>query len=129
MNPSARRGAKPSSHQTLSTSTRARSRSIRGSIRPTKLAEGDREYVIAPPALGWREKALPHVLEVEQAREEGGVPQQRVEWGDERDGGGRLRRRLQQRELLGEAEALATHALDVDGHERAELDHLLAQFV
>src|SRR5205814_4825210 len=31
-----RRGAKPSSHQTSSTSTRARSRSIRGSILPTK---------------------------------------------------------------------------------------------
>jgi hypothetical protein len=49
--------------------------------------------------------------------------------GDERDGGRRLRRRLQQRELLAEDEALAAHALDVDGHERAELDKLLAQCV
>ena len=38
-------------------------------------------------------------------------------------------RRLQQRELLGEDEALAAHALDVDGHERAELHQLLAQRV
>src|SRR5439155_13080459 len=91
--------------------------------------EGDREHVIAPTALGRREKDLPHVVEGEQVREEGGVPQQRVEWGDERDGGGRLRRRLQQREFLGEDEALAAHALDVEGHERAELDQLLAEFV
>src|SRR6266542_6632574 len=33
------------------------------------VAEGEREYVIAPPALCRGEKALPHVLEVEQARE------------------------------------------------------------
>src|SRR5579884_410622 len=35
-NPAARRGAKPSSHQTPSTATRPSARSIRGSIRPTK---------------------------------------------------------------------------------------------
>ena len=35
----------------------------------------------------------------------------------------------EQRELLGEDEALAAHALDLDGHERAELDQLLAQLV
>src|SRR5207247_4096277 len=35
-NPSARRGANPCSHQTPSTYTRDSSRSIRGSIRPTK---------------------------------------------------------------------------------------------
>ena len=35
----------------------------------------------------------------------------------------------QQRELLGEDEALAAHALDLDGDERAELDQLLAQLV
>ena len=48
---------------------------------------------------------------------------------DERDGGRRLRRRLQQRELLGEDETLAAHSLDLDGHERAELDQLLAELV
>ena len=35
----------------------------------------------------------------------------------------------QQRELLGEDEALAAHALDLDGHERAALDQLLVQLV
>src|SRR6266511_538283 len=93
------------------------------------VAEDDREHVIPPSALCRREKALPHVVEGEQTREQGGVPQQRVERGDERDGGGRLRRRLQQRELLGEDEALAAHALDVDGHERAALDQLREQLV
>ena len=43
--------------------------------------------------------------------------------------GSRLWRRLQQHELLGEDEALAAHALDVDGHERAELDQVLAELV
>ena len=88
-NPSARRGAKPSSHQTLSTSTPARV-PVDPRLDPADeaVAEDDREHVIAPTALRRREEALPHVLEVEQAREEGGVPQQRVERGDERDGGG-----------------------------------------
>ena len=57
------------------------------------------------------------------------MSQQRVERGDERDRGGRLRRSLQQRDLLGEDQALAAHALDVDGHERALLDQLLPQLV
>ena len=43
--------------------------------------------------------------------------------------GGRLRGRFQQRELLGEDQALGAHALDVDGHERTGRDQLLAQFV
>src|SRR6184192_1509398 len=38
------------------------------------VAEGDRENVIAPTALCRREEALPDVVEVEQARQEGGVP-------------------------------------------------------
>ena len=93
------------------------------------VAEEDREHVVAPTALRRREKALPHVVEVEQAREEGGIPQQRVERGDERNGKRRLWRRLQERELFSEDEALAAHALDVDGHERTELDQFVAQLV
>jgi hypothetical protein len=44
--------------------------------------------------------------------------------GDKRDGGCRLGRRLQERQLFGEDEALAAHALAVDGRERSgELEH------
>jgi hypothetical protein len=92
-------------------------------------AEDDREHVIAPPAPGRREEALPHVVVAEQARQEGGVPHQRVERGDERDAGDRLRRSLQQRDLLGEDEARAAHALDVDGHKRAEFHQFLPELV
>src|SRR5205807_10160323 len=87
------------------------------------------KHVITPAAPCRREETLPDVREIEQVREEGCVPQQRVERGDERDGWRRLRRRLQQRDFLFEHEALAPHALDVDGHERAELDQLLVQRV
>ena len=93
------------------------------------VAEADREHVPAPAALRRREEALPHVVEVKQARHQGVIPQQRVERGDERDRGRGLRRGLQQRELLRQDQALAAHALDVDGHERAELDQLLTQRV
>ena len=41
----------------------------------------------------------------------------------------RLRWRLEQREFLGEDEALGAHALDVDGHERGVFDELLVQRV
>ena len=74
-------------------------------------------------------KPSQNVVVGEQAGEKGGVPQQRVERRDERDGGGRLGRSLQQRGLLGQDEALAADALDVDGHQRAELDQLLPQLV
>ena len=42
---------------------------------------------------------------------------------------GRLWGSLQQLGLLGEDKTLAAHALDVDGHERAELDQLFPQLV
>src|SRR5262249_42620415 len=59
------------------------------------VSEDDREHVVAPAAPGRREEALPDEVEVEQVREERGVPQQRVERRDERDRGGRLRGSLQ----------------------------------
>ena len=45
----------------------------------------------------------------------------------ERDGGRRLRRRLQQLDVLADDEAFAAHALDLDGNELAALDQLLAE--
>src|SRR5262249_32210079 len=45
----------------------------------------------------------------------------------ERDGGRGLRRRLEQRELLGDDKALSAHSLDRDRYEGAELDELLVQ--
>src|SRR5204862_6713141 len=93
------------------------------------VTEQARGALSPPAALRRREEALPRVVEVEQAREQRGVPQERVERGDERDGRRRLRRRLQKRELLGDDEALAAHALDVDRHERTGLDQLFVQLL
>src|ERR1041385_5201636 len=50
------------------------------------VAEEDREDVVAPAALLRLEEPLPHELEVEQAGEQGGIPEKRVERRDERDG-------------------------------------------
>ena len=112
-------GAKPSSHQSPSTSTRA-SVPVDPRLDPADEAvpEDDRQHVPAPAALRGREEELPHVVEVEQAPEQGAVPDQRIERGEERDRGRRLRRRLQQLDVLAEDEALAAHALDLD-RERA----------
>src|SRR5207247_4195081 len=71
----------------------------------------------------------PHVVEVEQAPKEAAVPDQRIERWKERDGGRRLRRRFQQRDVLAKGEAFAAHALDLDGNELSALDELLAQRV
>src|SRR5437773_1261210 len=93
------------------------------------VAEHDRQDVPAPTALGGWQEELPHVVEVEQAAEEAAVPNQGIEGGKERDGGRRLRRRLQQLDVLSEDEALAAHARDLDWNELAALDELLAQDV
>ena len=84
--PSARRGTKPSSHQRSSTCTRPLSRSIRGSILPTKRSPKQyRQHVPAPAAPGRRGEELPDVLEAEEGSEEWTVPHQGVERRQERD--------------------------------------------
>ena len=70
---------------------------------------------------------VPDVVEPEQGSEQGSVPDEGVERRQERDGGRRLRRRLEQPNLLLEHVALAANALDVDGDERTALDQLFAQ--
>src|SRR4029453_12739556 len=74
-----------------------------------------------------RQEELPHIVEAEQAAKEAAIPDQWIERGKECDGGRRLRRSFQQRDVLGEDEAFAVHSLDHDGDELAELDQLLAQ--
>ncbi len=126
--PSARRGAKPSSHQRPITSTRLSSRSMRGSIRPTKRSRNeDRQHVPAPSSLRRRVEELPDVVELEQGSEQRPVPDERVERRQERDRRRRLRRILQQPDLVLQDEALPAHALDRHGDELAVLDQLLAQ--
>jgi hypothetical protein len=74
-----------------------------------------------------RQEEFPHIVEVEQAPKEAAVLDQRIKRGKERDGGRRLRRRFQQRDVLADDEAFAAYALDVDGNELAQLDQLLAE--
>src|SRR5437870_3249379 len=89
--------------------------------------ERDRQHVPAPTSLGGWHEELPHVVEVEQAPKEAAVPDQRIEWGKERDGGRWLRRRFEQLHFLSEDETLAAHALDLDGNDLSELNEVLAQ--
>src|SRR5262249_39917759 len=90
------------------------------------VAEDHREHVPAPAAPPRPHAQLADVVEAEQAAEQGAVPDERVERREERDGGRRLWRRLQQRDLVAQDEALAPQALDLDRDELAELDQLLA---
>src|ERR671919_1570500 len=80
-----------------------------------------------PSALGRRVEELPHVVELEQRAEQIAVPDQRIERREERDRRRWLRRRFEQSDLVAEDEALAAHALDLDGNEVAVLDELLAE--
>src|SRR5919201_1820433 len=89
--------------------------------------ENERQHVPAPTALGRWHEELPHVVEVEQASKEAAVPDQRIERGKECDGGGRLRWRFQQFDVLLDHEALAANTVDVDRNELAALDELVAQ--
>ena len=124
-NPSARFGANPSSHHKPSTSTRRRSRSMRGSIRPTNRSpKEDRQDVVAPAPLLRLEEALPDEVEPEQALEQFRVPEERVERGDKRDRRRRLGRRVERGGLGRRDEPLAAHSLHRDRHELAALDEL-----
>src|SRR5262249_22101242 len=78
------------------------------------VAEENRQHVVTPATLLGLEEPLPDEVEIEQLLEERGVPEQRVERGDERDGGSRLGRLLEQRGLFRDDEPLASHALDLD---------------
>src|SRR5687768_7813215 len=91
------------------------------------VAEEDRQHVPAPPPLGRRVEELPDVVELEQRTEEAAVPDQRIERREERNRGRRLRRRFEQSDLVAEDEALAAHALDLDGNEVAVLNELIAE--
>ena len=129
-NPSARRGAKPSSHQRSSTCTRALS-PVDPRLEPADeaVAEEHWQHVPTPAALRGRHEELPHVVEAEEAPEEAAVPDQRVERGEERDRGRRLGRPFERRDLLAEDEALCAHTLHLDRNELPALDELLAQSV
>src|SRR5215211_6073195 len=91
------------------------------------VAEQDRQHVPAPTALGGWVEELPDVLEVEQRLKKGPVPDDRIERRQKRDGGRRLRRRSEQVDLLGQHQALAAHALDIDRYELAGLDELVPE--
>src|SRR5205085_11212368 len=65
--------------------------------------------------------------ELEQGREQAAVPDQRVERREERDRRRRLGRRREQLDLVAQDEALAAHALDLDGNQLALGDELLAE--
>src|SRR5829696_447699 len=91
------------------------------------IAEEERKHVPAPTALGGRVEELPHVLEVEQGSEQLPVPDDRIERRQKRDGGRRLRRRSEQVDLLGQHQALAAQALDIDRYELAGVDELVPE--
>ena len=88
--------------------------------------EDDRQDVPAPTALLRWEEELPDVVEVEQAPEEGPIPHDRIERGNERDGRRRVRRRRQEFGVLLDDEAFPADALDVDGNEISAFDELVA---
>ncbi len=81
----------------------------------------DRQRVVAVHALRPRGVDLDAVVEAEQARDPIAVPEQRVEWGQERGavrGGGQARGAAQRGEVAGEGEPAPARALHRDlGHE------------
>ena len=93
------------------------------------IPEDDRQHVPAPTAFGRWEEELPDVLELEQAPEEAAIPDDRVERGDERDGGRRVRRRFQQFDFLTDDKALSADTLHLDRHEVSAFAELFAQSV
>ena len=126
-NPSARPGLKPSSHQSPTTCDGpARTVDLWLDAADHAVTEDDREDVVAEVPLLGRVEEIPHVIELEQRREERAVPHQRIERREKRDGRRRLRRRWQQVDLVPQDEALPSYALDLDGNELAVLDELLA---
>jgi hypothetical protein len=88
--------------------------------------EDDREDVPAPTALFRWEEELPDVVEVEQAPEEGSIPHDRIERGNERDGRRRVRRRREEFGVLLDDEAFPADAVDVDGNKISAFDELVA---
>src|SRR5262249_128425 len=91
------------------------------------VAEEDREHVPAEAPFRWLVEEVPDVVESEQGRKQPSVPDETVEGREEGDGGRRLRRGREQRNLVRQHVAVPANSLNLDGNERTAFDQLYAQ--